>query len=149
MQPGQYGPDYNSQYEKDNQRNIIVRDMIRAKYTESPNVSVVHMKLECDYVYCSDDRSLVKFNVPIENMSYEMICFASTKLVLEYVGFDRQPHAINLHSAHNYGGSRQNSPRGASRLASAPAVSTTILCRCTTMAPSIRYCTLIVYALGT
>jgi len=149
MQQGQYAPDCNSPYEKDYQQNIIVQDMIRAKYAESPNVSVVHMKLECDYDYYSDDRSLVKFCVPVEDMSYELICFASTKLVLEYFGFDGKPHAIKLHSAHNYRGNHKNSPVGSSRLASAPGVSTTIFCRCTTDAPSIRFCTLTVYALGT
>jgi len=149
MQQGRYGPDSNSQYEKDHQQNIIVQDMIKSKYAESPNVSVVHMKLECDYHYNSDDRSLVKFSVPAEDMSYELICFASTKLVLEYSGFDGKPHAIELHSAHNYGVSHKNSPIGASRVASAPGVSTTIFSRCTTNAPSIRFCTLTVYALGT
>jgi len=141
--------DSNSEYEKDQQRKIIVKDMIRAQYTECSNVSVAHMMLECDCDYFSDDRSLVKFDVPVENMSYEMICFASTKLVLEYDGLDGLQHSINLHSAHKYGGSCNNAPVGSSRVASAPGVSTTILCKCTTMAPSIRFCKLIVHALGT
>lgn len=120
--------------------NKHVKDMIRAKYMEGRNKSVVQMQIECDHIYSSCD-SFLKFSVPVEDLSYEMICFASTKLVVD----DGTPHAIELHSAHDY----RHSPVGASRLVSAPGVDITIFCRCTTRAPSMRYCTLTVHAVGT
>ena len=63
--------------------NKHVKDMIRAKYIEGGNKSVVQMQIECDHIYSSCDCSFLKFSVPVEDLSYEMICFASTKLVVD------------------------------------------------------------------
>ena len=142
------GPEYDPLYEDAYKRNLKVQDQIRANYRESPYTSVVQVNAEWDYDCPKNDPLELRFDVPVEDLTYEMICFASTKLVLEYNGWDRKQHAIELHSAHNHGENRKNAPSVALRLVPAPGTKISITLMCKTQAPRMHSCKLKVHALG-
>lgn len=142
------GLDYNPLHKEEFTRNTIVQDTIRANYNKSIYESVMRMNSECEYQRSKHDPSELAFHVPVENLCYEMICFASKRLVLEYYGHDRKRHAIELYSAHNYGEHRKNAPSAALRSVSAPGTKISIILRCKTKAPPMLHCTLTVFAFG-
>jgi hypothetical protein len=135
-------------HEEEFTRNTTVQDTIRANYNKSIYESVVRINSECEYQRSKHDPSQLTFHVPVENLCYEVICFASKKLVLEYYGHDRKRHAIELYSAHNYGEHRKNAPYAALCSVSAPGTKISIILRCKTKAPPMLHCTLTVFALG-
>ena len=88
MAHGPRGPECNPLHADEFKQNLIVQDAIRAHYSKSPYVSVVPANAECDHDSPKNDPSELTFHVPVEDLTYEMICFASTRLVLEYDGYD-------------------------------------------------------------
>lgn len=116
-----YSPDADPEHDRERARSLEVNETIARSYGESKTECLI--EIPCGLMSMNQEKRRVQISVACENMSYELIRFASTKLLLHFVDADGKAQTLELYAAHGECENTRHRPHGAINCIPVPRVS--------------------------
>jgi len=104
-------PDIDPEHDKKRSRLLWVNEAIARSYREYKTAVLVEIK--CNLRSMNQEKGRVGITVACEDMSYELIRFASTTLFLHFVDADMKVQILELYAAESDCENTRNKPHGA------------------------------------
>jgi len=104
-------PDIDPDHEKKQARFLKVNERITRSYSKFQNEVLVEIK--CNLRSMNQEKRRVEITVACTDMSYELVRFASTKLVLHFVDADMKAQTLDLYAAWDECGNPRHRPHSA------------------------------------
>jgi len=101
-------PEIDPEHDMKLSRFLRVNDAITRSYANFHNEVVVEIK--CNLKTMNQEKGQVEITVPCTDMSYELIHFASTNLVLYFVDADMKKQTLEFHAAESNCENRRQLP---------------------------------------